>query len=150
MKSMFYGGAVAAVVGLIMGAGFKTPSDAFDVRGAQEPQAYIQNADFSDDTAQQSYATPSGYQPEYLNGVAYAPADFQPMPAAQPETYATPAVYTADDAQDAPAQVTYASLDESAPAPAPRVTRSEGPAAEPQPVDQSQGFAMVDAPADPS
>jgi hypothetical protein len=143
MKAMFYGGAIAAVSGLLMGAGFKTPADAFDVRGAAADMPYIQNADFSEPAP--AVQASAAYQPEYLNGVAYAPAAYQTSLA--DEAAITPAVYTEDVTPPEPASVSY-DQDAEAAKPAVNAARSEDASpAEPQPIGQSQGFDMVDAPA---
>ena len=150
MKSMFYGSAAAALAGLILGAGFKTPSDSFDVR-AQDPQPYIQNADFSEEPSQPGDDAPAPYQPEYLSGVAYASAPDQPpeVYAPEPDVGPTPAVYTVEEPP--PAET----LAEPAPQPtprssAPRVLRSDALVDPPRQVVQDQGFLLVNDPVDPS
>jgi hypothetical protein len=151
MKSMFYGGAAAAVAGLILGAGFKTPSGSFDVRGAQDHQPYTQNADFPDEPSQPAASAPAAYQPEYLNGVAYASAAYEPAAAyaPEPEDDPTPAVYTVEEAWNPQAEADLAGQAASS-TPPPRLLLSEAPVEEPQPVAQDQGFYLVDGSIGPS
>jgi hypothetical protein len=141
MKSMFYGAAIAAVSGLMLGAGFKTPLMAEE--SAAEPMEYVQAAAVAD----------ADYQPDYLNSVSYAPAPLQPIStSAQADdsaAYVTPAAYepepepVATPDQPVPYGRASTSVDSVAPA------EAREPEAAPPAVTRSQGFFVLE-PAPPA
>lgn len=93
MKAVVYGGAVAALAGLIFGAGMKAPVSAGDL-----PQPQLQQISYPVDTVSQE-----DFRPDYVVAAAYAPADWaSDQPRLWRTAYAAPAPQADDPAELTP------------------------------------------------
>ena len=140
MKSLFYGGAVAAVSGLVLGAGMKAPVAVADF----EPMAEV-GGDFE-------AAELTGYDPapQYVTQAAYTPVtEFRTLQSAEPAGELTPAVYTVEPDESAPAPIYELAAVEPDEAPT-NIIRSTDALPEPPVTGHSQGFALVEEAPDPS
>ena len=147
MKSLFYGGAIAAMSGLLMGAGLKAPLAAEDFEPMDAIAGQFETADVSGYDSGPQYAAP-----QYAALAYYVPAaDYSALEAAEePAAELTPAVYTEETETPAPVAATAPVYQLAAAEPVDmpaNVIRSTDAAAEPDVVGRSQGFEMVEAPA---
>ncbi len=144
MKALFYGGAVAAVSGLLLGAAMKSPLAVEDF----EPMAEITG----------------GFETAELNGYAVAPYQYVAPAAYTPVTSLTPfyavedepaelepAVYTVEPDDPTPEAVPVYDLAAVEPDEQPaNIIRSTDALPDPPVVEHSQGFALVEDASDPS
>jgi hypothetical protein len=136
MQSLFYGAAVAAVSGLLMGAGLKAPLAVEDFEPMQEITGF-QTAELD------TYAPDAGY----VAAPAYAPVSIPAAYAAEDaaEAELKPAVYTVEEPEPAAAPAaTYELTSAQTDAPAANIIRSADAVAQPAVVDHSQGFGLID------
>lgn len=146
MKSLFYGAAVAAVTGLLMGAGFKMPAVAEEADSIQEIAGF-QTAEMDGYAAPASYSVTQAYVAIPVSAPAYTPdyASYDDAYDAEPGTKLTPAVYTVEDEGPAPAPVSSYRLVPADPQAAPRnlISSAEPAADAPAVVEHSQGFGLA-------
>ena len=140
MKSLFYGGAVAAVSGLLLGAGLKAPLAVDDFEPMHEIAGF-ETAEVSGYDAAPQYVAPTYYMPVV-----------QVHPTATVDEVAraelAPAVYTTGVDDDATGDGAVYRLAAAEPAgSAPELIRRAEPIEAPTVVGASQGFEMVEAPA---
>jgi len=142
MKSLFYGGAVAAITGLLIGTGLKMPAlEEFEPMAEVVPG--FETAAMSTDSAPAAYVDPGYYTAISTN----APADsFQSAAAAELK----PAVFEVEQEEPAAAPVAY-EPPVARELPMTNVYRSNDAVREPMIVERDQGFGLVDeAEAQPS
>ena len=146
MKSLFYGSAVAAMSGLLMGAGFKTPLAVEDFQPTTAEAFVLAEPEIAQ----------AAYQPEYLRPIA-TPASYSWPTDGQAEMGAAlrPAVYTAEAGAEAPtpAPEAFEPVADRTFAPertAPAVIASNDAVGSEAPFEQSQGFYLLEEAPDPS
>ena len=138
MKSLFYGGAVAAVSGLLLGAGLKAPLAAEDFEPMAEITAGFETTEVAGYDAAPQYVAPSYYTPV---------VQLRPTPAEDAEADLVPAVYTTEVDDEAPAAAVYQLAAAEPVQPSADRIRPVQPVESPPVVGASQGFEMVEAPA---